>query len=91
MGSPIQLTIRGIFVGAFGAVLGIVGVYFITQWWTRTLGVGVLLVGAGLMAMGATNGFSDYSPLGKLLYKVGLISFGIGVPLSIYAFSYGTI
>lgn len=91
MDSPIRLTFRGICVGAFGAVLSITGVYYVTQSWTRTFGIGLLMIGVGVMTLGATNGFSDYSPLGKALYNIGLIAFGIGVPLAIYAFYSGAI
>jgi len=86
---PLRLTFRGITVAAFGVVLALVGAYFALQSWTRIFGIGIFLVGTGLIALGATDGFSDYSPLGKVIYRVGVTCFGIGIPLTIYAFYYG--
>jgi len=86
---PIRLTFRGITVAAFGVLLVLVGAYLALHSWTRIFGVGVFMVGVGLIALGATDGFSDYSPLGKAIYGVGITGFALGIPLTIYAFYYG--
>ena len=76
-------------VTGFGVLLGAAGVYCVLQSWTRIFGIGLGCIGFGLICLGLTDGFSDYGPLGRVLYGGGLAGFGIGLPLTLYAFYYG--
>ena len=67
----------------------VTSLYFLLHSWTRTFGIGLFMVGIGMVSIGVTDGFSDYSPLGRTLYGVGIAGFALGVPLTIYAFYYG--
>jgi hypothetical protein len=82
-------TARGVFILVFGVAMSVIGIYMARVSWTRTTGIGLFLIGFGLGALGITNGFSDQSPLGRLLFKLGLIAFCVGVPLGAYAFYNG--
>ena len=82
---PFSLTLRGAFWIGLGLVLIITGVFAVLKPWTRVFGVSLLLDGVGSASLGLTNGFSDPSPLGVTLYRIGILSFGVGVPGLVYA------
>jgi hypothetical protein len=56
-----------------------------------SFGLSLLLSGLGTATLGLTNGFSDPSPLGVTLYRVGIISFGVGLPALVYAIYAGAL
>ena len=82
-------TLNGLFVLFIGLLMLGVGMYMCAKSWTRVTGCGLALIGFGVSSLGFTNGFSDQSPLGRLLYKLSLISLGVGVPAASYGFYSG--
>lgn len=50
----------------------------------RVQGAGLFFFGLGTIFLGLTNGFVDMSPQGRFLFRVGIVSFLIGIPISLY-------
>lgn len=46
--------------------------------------VGFLLTGIGNILFGATNGFTDMTPMGQKLYRLALLAYIGGIPLMGY-------
>lgn len=67
-----------IFVGlamiAFGFLIAF-------NWANRFHAVGFWLTGIGNILFGATNGFTDMTPLGHKLYRLALLAYAGGIPL----------
>jgi hypothetical protein len=57
------------------------GVMNALQSYTRVYGVGLLLLGVGSTLLGITDGFSDPTPKGRLLFRIAVIAFLIGTPI----------
>lgn len=49
--------------------------------WSRMFAVGFLFTGFGNILFGLTNGFTDMTPTGRLLFRVALAAYAIGVPI----------
>lgn len=64
-------------IGLGGYVLWQMRMYYI-------LGGGLILVGGGSILCGLTNGFTDHSPRGRKLNKIGMFLFVAGLLPSIY-------
>ena len=64
------------------------GVWLGTQASGRFYAVGFLFTGIGNILFGMTNGFVDMTPIGRLLYRLALVAYIIGIPLIAY-FLYG--
>jgi hypothetical protein len=50
----------------------------------RVQGVGMVFTGLGIAILGFTNGFTDFTPLGRFLYRIAIAAFLVGVPISLY-------
>lgn len=50
----------------------------------RIQGAGLFLTGLGTILLGFTNGFVDMTPQGRFLFRVGVVAFLIGIPISLY-------
>jgi hypothetical protein len=46
---------------------------------------GLILIGIGSILFGLTNGFSDFTPRGLVLRKLGITAFIAGLPLIFYS------
>lgn len=79
-----RLTSNSLFALALGLLTVAGGAYMCLHSWTRTTGIGLLLIGFGVASLGFTNGFADQSPLGKLLYRLSLVALGVGIPTILY-------
>jgi len=51
---------------------------------SRVHAVGFLFTGIGNILFGATNGFTDLTPIGQKLYRLALLAYVVGVPLVAY-------
>lgn len=60
---------------------GYVGYY----WRTYTFAAGLVFLGLGGLFCGITNGFADYSPMGRLLWRIGLPIIFLGILITIYS------
>lgn len=65
------------------ALLGF-GVWLAMSPWGRLYAVGFFFTGIGNILFGITNGFVDMTPIGRLLFRIGLIAYIIGIPLIAY-------
>ena len=80
-----NLTLVSIFWIFLGLVLAATGGYYAYKWRMYLLGVELGVLSIGVILCGMTNGFTDYSPTGRLFSKIGIISILIGLPLVIYS------
>lgn len=69
---------------ALGAGIMLFGAYVGKSWRMYAFAVGLLLLGIGGVLCGLTNGFTDYSPSGRIIKKFGLLALGGGLLLSVY-------
>ncbi len=60
------------------------GVWLGLRPWGRVYAVGFFCTGIGNILFGMTNGFVDMTSIGRLLFRVALIAYIIGVPLIAY-------
>lgn len=79
-----HLTLNSILIILFGVILIFLGVWSGLSFGGRGQGVGLFFIGLGTAILGFTNGFTDFSPQGRFLYRVAIISFLIGMPVSLY-------
>ena len=81
MNLPFQPTINSILMILIGLALMVVGVWLALNPWSRIFAVGFFCTGIGNILFGATNGFTDMTPIGQKLYRLALASYAVGVPL----------
>lgn len=86
-----NLTFNSIAWIVLGLIFFIWGSFLIWQYGrfiTRAfpLPLGALLTGTAMILCGLTNGFTDHSPLGRKLKKLGTLFFLGGLPFLLYAF-----
>jgi hypothetical protein len=81
---PIQFSLNAVLILVIGVVFLAGGLYAIRIPYMRFLGVGLLATAFGCICCGLTDGFSDPTPRGTLLRRLGAGGFIIGVPILIY-------
>jgi len=70
---------------AVGLLFFFGGVYYgISHPGERVLAFGLVACGVGFVFFGFTEGFTDPTPRGKLLYRIAIISFIVGLPIVLY-------
>jgi len=69
-----NLTLVSIFWIFLGLVLAATGGYYAYKWRMYQFGVELGVLSIGVILCGMTNGFTDYSPTGRLFSKIGIIS-----------------
>jgi uncharacterized membrane protein len=79
-----NLTLNSILIMIFGLALMIFGVWTAVALRGRVQGVGMVFTGLGIAILGFTNGFTDFTPLGRFLYRIAIAAFLVGVPISLY-------
>ena len=82
---PFDLTLNALLMILIGVVCLIAGIYAATLPGLRTLAVGLVLTAVGNFLFGFTDGFSDSSPRGRMLFKIGVISYLGGIPIIVYS------
>lgn len=82
---PINFTLNAILILALGVVFLIGAGYFLLNPFTRVMGIGMLATASGCICCGLTDGFTDVSPRGQLLRRLGIISFIVGLPIVGYS------
>ena len=88
MNLPFQPTFNSILMILIGLALIAFGVSLGLKAWSRLYAVGFLFTGIGNVLFGVTNGFTDMRPFGRLLFRVALVGYIIGIPIILY-FLYG--
>jgi hypothetical protein len=80
-----NLTLNSIFWLVLGLLLFAAGGYYVGyRWRMYPFAAGLCFLGIGSILCGITNGFTDYSPAGRLLWKIGIPTLLLGLLLSIY-------
>lgn len=87
---PLQITLNSISMIFVGFVLIALGVLLTFSPAFRLYCVGFFFTGFGSLLFGITNGFTNLTPFGQTLYRLGLTAFIIGIP-SIGYFLYNLI
>ena len=82
---PIHFSLNAILVLILGVVFLIGGVYFIVTPWARIMGISMLSTALGCICCGLTDGFTDVTPRGIALRKVGVVAFLVGIPILAYS------
>jgi energy-coupling factor transporter transmembrane protein EcfT len=80
-----NLTLNSVIWIILGIGFFLGGAYLTFKW--RSYGImllgmpiGIFLVGIAMILCGITNGFTDHSPLGRKLKKIGAFLFIVGIP-----------
>ncbi len=81
MGLPFNLNLNAVLMVLLGIVFLGVGAFLTTMYLYRLMGVGLFIIGIGNTLFGATDGFSDTSPRGQVLFKLALGAYLIGIPI----------
>ena len=77
----LPLSLNSWLVMIIGLVFFIGGIYHGLFYYDRVLSAGMVASGIGFLFLGLTEGFSDPTPRGKLLYRIAIISFIVGIPI----------
>jgi hypothetical protein len=80
----IDLTLKGGIIMFVGFVSFLMGFKDVMKPFGRIHAIGLILFGIGAIAAGATNGFADWSPLGRRLFQVGMPSLVLGLGMLVY-------
>jgi hypothetical protein len=84
MNLPFQITLNSILMVMIGLVLMVFGGWLITHPGFRVDGAGFFFTGIGNILFGITNGFTDMTSTGRLLYRLALVAYIAGLPLVAY-------
>ena len=79
-----NLTLNSILIILFGLGLIVLGIWSAVGAGARVQGTGFVFTGLGTAILGFTNGFVDLSPQGRFLFRVAIVSFLIGIPITLY-------
>lgn len=79
-----DLTLNSVFWLALGLILMGAGGYVGYYWRMYPFAAGLFFLGVGSIFCGITNGFADYSPMGRLLWKIGAPMLLLGLLLTGY-------
>jgi hypothetical protein len=77
----LPLSLNSWLVMLIGLVFLLGGIYHGLFYRDRMLSAGMITFGIGFLFLGLTEGFSDPTPRGKLLYRIAIISFIVGIPI----------
>jgi hypothetical protein len=79
-----NLTPTSYFWILLGLLFSLGGTYFTWKWRMMTMQlpmpIGFLMIGIGMILCGLTNGFTDHSPLGRKLKRIGAFLMIVGIP-----------
>ena len=79
-----NLTLNSIFWLFFGLLLMLCGAYVAYRLRMYPFAFGLASLGIGSILCGITNGFTDYSPRGRLFWRTGIVAILMGLALTIY-------
>lgn len=80
-----NLTLNSIFWLVLGLLLKLAGGYYGYRMRMYPLAAGLAFLGTGSIFCGLTNGFTDYSPMGRMLWKIGIPTLLLGLLLTGYS------
>ncbi|MFV0388136.1 MAG: hypothetical protein ACK5NT_05215 [Pyrinomonadaceae bacterium] len=82
------VNVNSIILIGSGLALGAWGVWSLYRYRDYTFGGGIGLIGIGNIMFGATNGFADQTPPGRIMFRVGVFSYLIGLLATVYSIRY---
>lgn len=65
----------------FGLALVVFSIFLIMDAGSRKYSIGFFFTGVGNILFGMTNGFTDMTPIGRLLFRIALAAYVIGIPI----------
>ena len=88
-----NLTLTSYFWILLGLGFTLGGTYLTYKWRMMTMQlpmtVGFIMVGIGMISCGITNGFTDHTPLGRKLKRIGAFLLIVGItPIAYIAYFY---
>lgn len=78
------VSLNSLLVMAIGLAFFLGGAYHGVYYRDRIFAFGLCATGIGFLFLGITEGFTDITPRGKILYRLGIIAFLVGLPIVIY-------
>lgn len=81
---PIQFNLNSILIILIGTACIVGGVAMSIRPGGAKFGAGLFLTGVGNLLLGMTNGFSNPTPTGRILFRIGATAYIIGVPILVY-------
>lgn len=78
---PFQITFNSVLMILIGLALMAFGGWMAMYPGGRVDGAGFFFTGIGNILFGITNGFTDMTSTGRLLYRLALVAYLIGIPL----------
>lgn len=81
---PFEVNLNSVLMILIGLGCVIVGAALGLRPHYRVLGAGLFIVGFGNLLFAITNGFTDPSPTGRLLFRIAIITYLMGAPLVAY-------
>ena len=82
---PIKFTLNALLVTLLGFVFLIGGVYSLVFARLYMLAFGCLMTALGCICCGLTDGFTDSSPSGFVLKRIGAAALFVGLPVLFYS------
>ena len=82
------LNFNTIFLVILGLALIAYGGWYLYRYRGYQYGGGILLIGVGNVMFGITNGFADPTPPGRLFFKIGVMSYVVGILAVAYTMRY---
>jgi hypothetical protein len=80
----VPMSLNSWLVMGIGLVFFLGGIYHSIFYYDRIFAFGLVACGIGFSFFGLTEGFTDPTPRGKLMYRVAMIAFIVGVPIVLY-------
>ena len=84
MNLPFQITFNSVLMIFIGLSLMTFGGWLSIHPGSRVDGAGFFFTGIGNILFGITNGFTDMTSTGRLLYRLALVAYLIGIPVIAY-------
>jgi hypothetical protein len=81
---PANFSLNAVLILILGAMFFFGGVYFAVFMALRLMAFGMFATAVGCVCCGLTDGFTDATPRGSLLKRLGAAAFIIGIPILIY-------
>jgi hypothetical protein len=81
---PFQITFNALLMILIGFALMAFGGWLAIRQGSRIHGVGFFATGIGNILFGITNGFTNMTPTGRLIYRLALVAYLVGLPLIAY-------
>ncbi len=81
MNIPFTLSLNTVLMVLIGGAFIVFSMYHGLFFRDRLATIGLFATGIGCTFLGLTDGFTDPTPRGKVLYKIAVVAFVVGLPI----------